>query len=65
MEVLRRQLTDLGWSSALRDLLGLGAGDQPVRPQLLGAMVNVLKEWVASDAPSSPCGAASGARSAS
>jgi len=45
------RLTDLGWGSALRDLLGPGAGDQPVRPQLLGAMVNVLKEWAANDAP--------------
>jgi ATP-dependent DNA helicase RecQ len=43
------RLTDLGWGSALRDLLGTGVPDQPVRPQLLGAMVNVLKEWAAGD----------------
>jgi ATP-dependent DNA helicase RecQ len=43
------RLTDLGWGSALRDLLGPRASDQPVRPQLLGAMVNVLKEWAAGD----------------
>jgi len=43
------RLTDLGWGSALRDLLGAGVPDQPVRPQLLGAMVNVLKEWAAGD----------------
>ena len=43
------RLTDLGWGSALRDLLGPGVPDQPVRPQLLGAMVNVLKEWAAAD----------------
>ncbi|WP_034269813.1 RecQ family ATP-dependent DNA helicase [Actinospica robiniae] len=48
------RLTDLGWGSALRDLLGPGVGDQPVRPQLLGAMVNVLKEWAANDAPGGP-----------
>lgn len=48
------RLTDLGWGSALRDLLGPGAPDQPVRPQLLGAMVNVLKEWAANDAPGGP-----------
>jgi ATP-dependent DNA helicase RecQ len=48
------RLTDLGWGSALRDLLGPGVPDQPVRPQLLGAMVNVLKEWAASDAPGGP-----------
>ena len=39
------RLTDLGWGSALRDILGAGVRDQPVRPQLLGAMVNILKEW--------------------
>jgi ATP-dependent DNA helicase RecQ len=43
------RLTDLGWGSALRELLGTGAPDQPVAPQLVGAIVNVLKEW-ASDA---------------
>jgi ATP-dependent DNA helicase RecQ len=48
------RLTDLGWGSALRELLGPGAGDQGVRPQLLGAMVNVLKEWASNDAPSGP-----------
>jgi ATP-dependent DNA helicase RecQ len=43
------RLTDLGWGSALRELLGTGVPDQPVRQQLLGAMVNVLKEWAADD----------------
>jgi ATP-dependent DNA helicase RecQ len=43
------RLTDLGWGSALRDLLGPGVPDQPVRPQVLGAMVNVLKEWAAGE----------------
>lgn len=48
------RLTDLGWGSALRDLLGTGVGDQPVRPQLLGAMVNVLKEWASQEAAGGP-----------
>ena len=39
------RLTDLGWGSALRELLASGAPDQAVQPQLLGAMVGVLKEW--------------------
>ncbi len=39
------RLTDLGWGSALREILSLGAPDQQVQPQLLAAMVNVLKEW--------------------
>ena len=43
------RLTDLGWGSTLRELLGPGVADQPVRPQLLGAMVNVLKQWAAGD----------------
>jgi ATP-dependent DNA helicase RecQ len=47
------RLTDLGWGSALRDLLGPGVPDQPVKPQLLGAMVNVLKEWASGDGPGS------------
>ncbi|ACU74443.1 ATP-dependent DNA helicase, RecQ family [Catenulispora acidiphila DSM 44928] len=43
------RLTDLGWGSALRDLLGSGVPDQPVPPQLLDAMVNVLKHWAGGD----------------
>jgi ATP-dependent DNA helicase RecQ len=39
------RLTDLGWGSALREILGTGVPDRPISPQLLGAMVNVLKEW--------------------
>lgn len=45
------RLTDLGWGSALRDLLGTGVPDQPVQPQLLGAMVNVLKHWAGGEGP--------------
>jgi ATP-dependent DNA helicase RecQ len=48
------RLTDLGWGSALRDLLGPGVPDQPVRPQLLGAMVHVLKEWAGPEGGSEP-----------
>jgi len=39
------RLTDLGWGAALRELLGGGTPDRPVEPQLLGAIVKVLKEW--------------------
>ena len=39
------RLTDLGWGSALREILAAGAPDRPISPQLLGAMINVLKEW--------------------
>jgi ATP-dependent DNA helicase RecQ len=48
------RLTDLGWGSSLGDLLGAGVPDQPVSPQLLGAMVSVLKEWAANGAPGGP-----------
>jgi len=48
------RLTDLGWGSALRELLGTGAVDQRVEPQLLGAIVNVLKEWAADGAEGGP-----------
>jgi ATP-dependent DNA helicase RecQ len=44
------RLTDLGWGGALRELLGPTAPDQPVPPRLLDAMVNVLKQWAASEA---------------
>ena len=47
------RLTDLGWGSALRELLATNAPDRPITPQLLGAMVNVLKEW-ATDATNDP-----------
>jgi ATP-dependent DNA helicase RecQ len=47
------RLTDLGWGSALREILATGAPDRPISPQLLGAMVNVLKEW-ATDATNEP-----------
>ncbi|NUQ99448.1 MAG: DEAD/DEAH box helicase [Streptomyces sp.] len=44
------RLTDLGWGGTLRELLGSSAPDQPVPPRLLGAMVNVLKQWAADEA---------------
>jgi ATP-dependent DNA helicase RecQ len=50
------RLTDLGWGSELRELLRTGAPDRPIGPQLLGAMVNVMKEWTtqSTDAPGAP-----------
>jgi ATP-dependent DNA helicase RecQ len=39
------RLTDLGWGVELREVLGAGARDRQVEPQLLGAIVTVLKEW--------------------
>jgi ATP-dependent DNA helicase RecQ len=44
------RLTDLGWGGALRELLGPTAPDQPVPQRLLDAMINVLKQWAASEA---------------
>jgi ATP-dependent DNA helicase RecQ len=54
------RLTDLGWGAALREMLGTGAADRPVQAQLLGAIVNVLKEWAATDAAGGPGAAWSG-----
>ncbi|HEX4787220.1 MAG TPA: DEAD/DEAH box helicase [Actinospica sp.] len=59
------RLTDLGWGSALRDLLGPGVPDQPVRPQVLGAMVNVLKEWATGEGAGAAGGSASAGTGAS
>jgi ATP-dependent DNA helicase RecQ len=44
------RLTDLGWGGTLRELLGPTTPDRPVPPQLLEAMVNVLKRWAAGEA---------------
>jgi ATP-dependent DNA helicase RecQ len=41
------RLTDLGWGTALRDLLGTGVPDRPVPPDLVGAVVEVLRGWSA------------------
>jgi len=56
------RLTDLGWGSALREILATGAPDRPINPQLLGAMVNVLKEWAmdAADGMGPSAGSAAG-----
>ena len=45
------RLTDLGWGSALRDLLGPAAPDRPVPDSLVAAVVDVLREWSASGDP--------------
>jgi ATP-dependent DNA helicase RecQ len=41
------RLTDLGWGSALRALLGAGEPDRAVPDSLVGAVVEVLREWSA------------------
>ncbi|GAB3407386.1 RecQ family ATP-dependent DNA helicase [Flindersiella endophytica] len=39
------RLTDLGWGQRLRDLLAVGAPDAPIDEALLGACVDVLRQW--------------------
>ena len=39
------RLTDLGWGSRLRELLDPAAPDAPAGPALLGACVEVLRQW--------------------
>lgn len=41
------RLTDLGWGNSLREIFAEGAGDAPIRPELLNACVGVLKDWAA------------------
>jgi ATP-dependent DNA helicase RecQ len=41
------RLTDLGWGTALRELFGAGAADRPVPPDMVGAVVEVLRDWSA------------------
>ncbi len=45
------RLTDLGWGGALRELFAAGAPDAPVSDALLGACVQVLKDWPWSERP--------------
>jgi ATP-dependent DNA helicase RecQ len=61
------RLTDLGWGSALREILATGAPDRPITPQLLGAMINVLKEWAleAPDRPAASVGPGAGSTASS
>jgi ATP-dependent DNA helicase RecQ len=39
------RLTDVGWGAALRALLAEGAPDEPVKPELVDAVVKVLAAW--------------------
>jgi ATP-dependent DNA helicase RecQ len=39
------RLTDVGWGAALRALLAEGAPDEPVKPELVNAVVKVLAAW--------------------
>ena len=50
------RLTDLGWGTRLRGMLTPGVPDQPATPELLAAIVEVLRQW----ASGGPDGAADG-----
>ena len=39
------RLSDIGWGSRLRELLGPGSADQAAGPRVIGAVVDVLKAW--------------------
>ncbi|MPY96678.1 MAG: RecQ family ATP-dependent DNA helicase [Actinophytocola sp.] len=39
------RLTDIGWGSRLRDVLGAGAADGPVPAAMFDACIRVLAEW--------------------
>ncbi len=39
------RLSDVGWGTRLRDVVGPTAGDGPVTDRIVGAVVAVLKEW--------------------
>ncbi len=39
------RLTDVGWGATLRALLAEGAPDEPVKPELVDAVVKVLSAW--------------------
>ena len=51
------RLSDIGWGTRLRELLGPGEPDAEAPPRVVGAVVDVLKGWGGSAArsPSSPC----------
>lgn len=39
------RLSDLGWGSRLRDLLGPGRPDSALPPDVAGAVIDVLRDW--------------------
>ena len=39
------RLSDIGWGTRLRELLGPGSTDAEATPRLVGAVVDVLKGW--------------------
>ncbi|HZM84864.1 MAG TPA: DEAD/DEAH box helicase [Candidatus Limnocylindrales bacterium] len=43
------RLTDLGWGARLRELLASGSPDGGAPAELLGAVVNVLRQWASGD----------------
>ena len=45
------RLTDLGWGGTLRELFAPGAPDAPVTDAVLGACVQVLKDWSWAERP--------------
>ncbi len=45
------RLTDLGWGARLRTLLAEGTPDAPATPELLAAVVEVLKAWATGPDP--------------
>ncbi|MBY8878657.1 DEAD/DEAH box helicase [Actinacidiphila acidipaludis] len=62
------RLSDIGWGNRLRPLFTEGAADQPVPPEAVDAMVQVLADWAKGpggwasgepDAPSRPVGVVS------
>ena len=62
------RLSDIGWGNRLRPLFAEGAADQPVAPDVVDAVVQVLSDWArgpggwtsgAADAPARPVGVVS------
>ena len=56
------RLTDLGWGGTLRELFAAGAPDAPVTDALLGACVQVLKDWTWAERPAAVVNIASRSR---
>ena len=43
------RLSDLGWGDRLRRLVAAGAPDEPVPTEVVGAVIDVLKDWATGD----------------